>query len=44
VNPTANLIGTLLTGLIRQRGLKLEEVKGIRESVVEFCRRSLVKD
>jgi AcrR family transcriptional regulator len=44
VDATANLIGTLLTGLIRQRGLKFEEVNGIQETTVDFCRRSLVKD
>jgi len=40
---TVNLIVAMLTGLMRQRGLKLEEVEGLKETTVEFCRRSLVK-
>ena len=43
VDATVNLIGAMLNGLIRQRGLKLKEVKGLKETTVEFCRRSLVK-
>ena len=43
VDATSNLIGTLLNGLVRQRGLKFKEVEGLRETAVEFCRRSLVK-
>jgi AcrR family transcriptional regulator len=43
VDATGNLISAMLTGLMRQRGLKFEEVKGLRETTVEFCRRSLVK-
>ena len=41
---TVNLIVAMLNGLIRQRGLKFKEVKGLRETTVEFCRRSLVKN
>jgi hypothetical protein len=44
VDATVNLIGAMLNGLIRQRGLKLKEVKGLKETTVEFCRRSLVKN
>jgi len=44
VDATVNLLNALLNGLIRQRGLKLKEVKGIKETAVEFCRRSLVKN
>ena len=40
---TVNLIGAMLNGLIRERGLKFKEVEGIKETTVEFCRRSLVK-
>jgi len=40
---TVNLIVAMLNGLIRQRGLKFKEVKGLKETAVEFCRRSLVK-
>ena len=39
---TVNLIGAMLNGLMRQRGLKFKEVKGLKETTVEFCRRSLV--
>ena len=41
---TVNLIVAMLNGLIRQRGLKFKEVKGLKETAVEFCRRSLVKN
>ena len=44
VAPTVNLIVALITGLMRQRGLKFKEVSGLRDAAVEFCRRSLVKD
>jgi AcrR family transcriptional regulator len=40
---TVNLIVAMLNGLIRQRGLKFDEVKGLKETAVEFCRRSFVK-
>ncbi len=43
-NATVNLIVAMLNGLIRQRGLRFEEVEGIKETTVEFCRRSLVKN
>ena len=39
---TVNLIGAMLNGLMRQRGLKFEEVEGIKQTAVDFCRRSLV--
>jgi len=34
VDATANLPSALLNGLIRQRGLKLKEVKGIKETAI----------
>ena len=40
---TVNLIIAMINGLLRQRGLKLEEVKGMKAAAVAFCRRSLVK-
>ena len=43
VDATVNLMSAMLNGLMRQRGLKFKEVKGLRETTVEFCRRSLVK-
>jgi AcrR family transcriptional regulator len=42
VHATVNLIGAMLNGLIRQRGLKFEEVEGIKQTAVDFCRRSLM--
>ena len=42
VHATVNLIGAMLNGLIRQQGLKFEEVEGIKETAVDFCRRSLM--
>jgi len=44
MDATVNLIVAMLNGLIRQRGLKFQEAKGIKETTVEFCRRSLVKN
>jgi AcrR family transcriptional regulator len=43
VAQTAGLLIALLNGLIRQRGLKLENVEGLMEETVAFCRRSLVR-
>ena len=43
MDATINLISAMITGLMRQRGLKFKEVEGIKETTVEFCRRSLVK-
>ncbi|MFC1856560.1 TetR/AcrR family transcriptional regulator [Thermodesulfobacteriota bacterium] len=43
VEATANLIVAMLNGLLRQRGLGFEEVRGLKETTAEFCRRSLVK-
>jgi hypothetical protein len=34
----------MINGLLRQRGLKLEYMAGLKEETVEFCRRSLVKN
>ena len=43
LDATVNLIRSMITGLMRQRGLKFEDVKGLKKTTVEFCRRSLVK-
>ena len=43
VRATVNLIVAMINGLLRQRGLRLEEVRGVKTEAVEFCRRSLVK-
>jgi AcrR family transcriptional regulator len=44
LDATVDLLSALLNGLIRQRSLKLKEVKGVKKTAVEFCRRSLVKN
>jgi AcrR family transcriptional regulator len=44
VETTVSLITALINGLLRQRGLKLEHIAGLKEEAVEFCRRSLVKN
>jgi len=41
---TVDLIIAMINGLIRQRGLHLEEKEGMRDVTVGFCRRSLVKN
>jgi AcrR family transcriptional regulator len=44
VPETVNLFIAMINGLIRQRGLHLEEKDGMRDVTVDFCRRSLVKN
>ena len=44
VYKTVNLLIAMINGLIRQRGLRLEEKNGMRDVTVDFCRRSLVKN
>ena len=44
VPETVNLLIAMINGLIRQRGLHLEEKNGMRDVTVDFCRRSLVKN
>jgi len=44
VYETVNLLIAMINGLIRQRGLHLEEINGMRDVTVDFCRRSLVKN
>jgi hypothetical protein len=34
----------MISGLLRQRGLKLEHMAGLKEEAVEFYRRSLVNN
>jgi len=43
-NTTANLLMTMINGLMRQRGLRFEHMTGLMEEAVEFCRRSLIKN
>jgi len=42
VQETANLLIAMINGLLRQRGLHLEAMEGMRDTTVAFCRRSLV--
>lgn len=44
VSETVNLLIGMINGLLRQRGLHLEEKEGMRDVTVDFCRRSLVKN
>jgi len=43
VPATGVLMVAMLNGLMRRRGLRLDEVDGLREGTVIFCKRSLVK-
>jgi len=42
VASTVDLLIVLLVGLLRQKGLKVIQIKGIKQTAVDFCRRSLV--
>ena len=44
VTETVSLLIAMINGLIRQRGLKLEHMAGLKQEAIEFCRRSLVKN
>jgi len=39
---TTGLIIALVNGLLRRRSLKLDGIQGLKETAVDFCRRSLV--
>ena len=39
---TTGLIVAMVNGLLRRRSLKLDGIQGLKETAVEFCRRSLV--
>jgi AcrR family transcriptional regulator len=43
VTASVNLLIGMINGLLRQRSLRLEAVRGMKDVTVEFCRRSLVK-
>ena len=43
VKETVSLLFALIIGIVRQRGLHLNPMKGMGPVTVEFCRRSLVK-
>ena len=42
VPATVDLLIVLLVGLLRQKGLKVMQIQGIKQTAVDFCRRSLV--
>jgi len=42
IEATTGLILAMLNGLLRRRGLRLDNIKGLKKETVEFCRRSLV--
>ena len=44
VPETVNLLIAMINGLLRHRGLHIEEKNGMRDVTVDFCRRSLVKN
>jgi len=44
VASTVDLLIILLEGLLRQKGLKVMKIKGIKQTAVDFCQRSLVKN
>lgn len=43
VYETVNLLIGMITGILRQRGLSPKQIGGMRDAMVDFCRRSLVK-
>ncbi len=43
VEATAGILLSFLNGLLRRRSLHLDQIAGLKETAVDFCRRSLVK-
>ena len=43
VTATVSLMIAMFNGLLRQRSLPLEAVKGLKKASIDFCRRSLVE-
>ena len=43
VAATTGLILAIVNGLLRRRVLELDQIEGLKETTIEFCRRSLVK-
>ena len=43
ITATVGLMVAMFNGLLRQRSLQLESIKGLRKASIDFCRRSLVK-
>ena len=44
VPETVNILIALINGLVRQQVYKLDNLNGVREAAVSFCRFSLVKN
>ena len=42
IESTTGLIIAMVNGLLRRRSLKLDGIQGLKETAVDFCRRSLV--
>ena len=42
IDATTGLIVAMVNGLLRRRNLKLDEIPNLKETTVEFCRRSLL--
>jgi AcrR family transcriptional regulator len=42
IEATSGLIMALINGLLRRRSLKLDDIENLKETTVEFCRRSLL--
>jgi len=42
IEATTGLIIAMINGLLRRRSLKLDQIQGLKETTVEFCRRSLL--
>ena len=43
IQETVNMLIALINGLIRQQVRKMDNLNGVKDSTVAFCRRSLVK-
>lgn len=42
IEATTGLIIAMVNGLLRRRSLKLDGIQGLKETTIEFCRRSLL--
>ena len=43
IEATTGLMIAMVNGLLRRRSLKLDGIQGLKETTVEFCRRSLLR-
>ena len=44
VPETVNMLIALINGLIRQQVRKMDNINGVKDAAVAFCKRSLIKD